>query len=57
MLENCTLAPIWVRKMPKKEAEEIAMHFLKRVRISTSSVVRTAAKCLYISSRSRSLGT
>ncbi|GLK78493.1 arginine ABC transporter ATP-binding protein [Methylopila turkensis] len=33
ILENCTLAPIWVRKMPKKDAEEIAMHFLKRVRI------------------------
>src|SRR5690606_21169598 len=29
ILENCTLAPIWVRKTPKKEAEEIAMHFLK----------------------------
>ena len=27
ILENCTLAPIWVRKMPKKKAEEIAMHF------------------------------
>ena len=25
MLENCTLAPIWVRKMPKKEAEALAM--------------------------------
>src|SRR5471030_3254392 len=33
VLENCTLAPIWVRKQPKKEAEEIAMHYLKRVRI------------------------
>ena len=33
ILENCTLAPIWVRKMPKKEAEEIAMHFLTRVKI------------------------
>ena len=33
VLENCTLALIWVRKMPKKEAEEVAMHFLKRVRI------------------------
>jgi general L-amino acid transport system ATP-binding protein len=33
ILENCTLAPIWVRKMPKKEAEETAMHFLKRVKI------------------------
>jgi general L-amino acid transport system ATP-binding protein len=33
ILENCTLAPIWVRKMPKKEAEELAMHFLERVKI------------------------
>ncbi len=33
ILENCTLAPIWVRKMPKKAAEELAMHFLARVRI------------------------
>ena len=33
ILENCTLAPIWVRKIPKKQAEEIAMHFLKRVKI------------------------
>jgi general L-amino acid transport system ATP-binding protein len=33
ILENCTLAPIWVRKMPKKQAEEIAMHFLTRVKI------------------------
>ena len=33
ILENCTLAPIWVKKMPRKDAEELAMHFLKRVRI------------------------
>jgi general L-amino acid transport system ATP-binding protein len=33
ILENCTLAPIWVRKMPQKEAEEIAMHYLERVKI------------------------
>src|SRR5690606_38868609 len=33
ILENCTLAPIWVRKIPKREAEEIAMHFLTKVRI------------------------
>ena len=32
ILENCTLAPIWVRKMPKKQAEETAMHFLTRVK-------------------------
>ena len=33
ILQNLTLAPIWVRKMPKKEAEELAMMFLERVRI------------------------
>ena len=33
ILENCTLAPIWVRKMPKREAEELAMHYLTRVKI------------------------
>ncbi|MEN9754598.1 MAG: hypothetical protein RLZ07_980 [Pseudomonadota bacterium] len=33
ILENLTLAPIWVKKMPKKDAEEIAMHYLKRVKI------------------------
>ena len=33
ILENCTLAPIWVRKMPKAQADELAMKFLTRVRI------------------------
>lgn len=33
VLENCTLAPIWVKKMPKDKAEEIAMKYLTRVRI------------------------
>ncbi len=33
ILENCTLAPIWVRKMPKKEADDLAMRFLTRVKI------------------------
>ncbi len=33
VMENLTLAPIWVRKMPKKEAEEHAMHYLTRVKI------------------------
>ena len=33
ILENLTLAPIWVKKLPKKEAEDIAMHYLKRVKI------------------------
>ncbi len=33
VLENLTLAPIWVRRMPRKEAEELAMFFLERVKI------------------------
>jgi len=33
VLENCTLAPIWVRKKPKAEAEAKAMELLARVRI------------------------
>jgi len=31
--ENCCLAPIWVRKLPRKEAEEIAMQYLEKVKI------------------------
>ncbi|WP_281178644.1 amino acid ABC transporter ATP-binding protein [Azospirillum thiophilum] len=38
VLENCTLAPIWVRKKPKAEAEEIAMSYLKRVRIAEQAL-------------------
>ena len=33
VLQNCTLAPIWVKKTSKKEAEETAMIFLERVKI------------------------
>ena len=33
ILDNCTLAPIWVKKLPKKEAEEIALKHLERVQI------------------------
>jgi len=33
ILENCTLGPIWVRNMPKAEAEETAMKYLERVQI------------------------
>jgi general L-amino acid transport system ATP-binding protein len=33
VLENCTLAPIWVRNLPKKEAEAAAMKYLERVKI------------------------
>ena len=34
ILDNCTLAPIWVKKLPKKQAEEIAMNNLERVQIA-----------------------
>uniref|UniRef100_A0A7C4RSG7 Amino acid ABC transporter ATP-binding protein n=1 Tax=Desulfatirhabdium butyrativorans TaxID=340467 RepID=A0A7C4RSG7_9BACT len=34
ILENLTLGPIWVRKMPRKEAEDMAMAFLEKVHIA-----------------------
>ena len=34
ILDNCTLAPIWVKKMPKKEADELAMKQLEQVQIA-----------------------
>ena len=33
VIDNISLAPIWVKKMPKKEAEEIAMNYLEKVKI------------------------
>ena len=33
ILENCCMAPKWVRRTPKKEARDIAMHFLEKVKI------------------------
>ena len=33
VLENCTLAPVWVRKQARREAEKVAMEYLERVRI------------------------
>jgi general L-amino acid transport system ATP-binding protein len=33
VMQNCTLALIWVRKMPRKAAEEVALHYLQRVKI------------------------
>ena len=33
ILDNCTLAPIWVKKLPKKKAEELALKQLKQVQI------------------------
>ena len=37
ILDNCTLAPIWVKKLPKKKAEELAMKHLERVQIVDQS--------------------
>jgi len=34
IVDNCALAPIWVKKMPKKEAEELALQQLEQVHIS-----------------------
>jgi len=33
IMENLTLAPIWVRKVPKQEADEVAMYYLEKVKI------------------------
>ena len=33
ILQNCTLAPVWVRKMPQAEADQLAMDYLHRVKI------------------------
>jgi general L-amino acid transport system ATP-binding protein len=38
ILENLTLGPIWVRKTPKKEAEEMAMHYLEKVQIAEQAL-------------------
>ena len=38
ILENLTLGPIWVRKTPKKEAEETAMHYLEKVQIAEQAL-------------------
>ena len=37
VLENCALAPIWVRKMPRRHAEDLAMRLLTRVKIPEQS--------------------
>ena len=38
VLENCTLAPVWVRKQPKAQAEAAAMKYLERVRIADQAL-------------------
>ncbi|GBC60481.1 amino acid ABC transporter ATP-binding protein [Desulfonema ishimotonii] len=34
ILENCTMSPVWIRKMPYAEAKDLAFHYLERVKIS-----------------------
>ena len=38
ILDNCTLAPIWVKQMPKKNAEELAMQHLEKVQIADQAL-------------------
>ncbi|MGH1357359.1 MAG: amino acid ABC transporter ATP-binding protein [Burkholderiaceae bacterium] len=38
VLDNCTLSPIWVKKMPKQQANEIGMKYLERVRIGEQAL-------------------
>ena len=38
ILDNCTLAPIWVKQMPKKDAEKLAMEHLEKVQISDQAL-------------------
>ena len=38
ILDNCTLAPIWVKKMPKKEAEDLALQHLEKVQIVDQAI-------------------
>jgi general L-amino acid transport system ATP-binding protein len=38
ILENLSLGPIWVRKVPKKEAEDAAMHYLEKVQIADQAL-------------------
>ncbi|MFM8547762.1 MAG: amino acid ABC transporter ATP-binding protein, partial [Betaproteobacteria bacterium] len=38
VLDNCTLAPIWVRKQPRAQAEASAMRYLERVRIADQAL-------------------
>ena len=38
ILDNCTLAPIWVKKLPKKEAEDLALKQLKQVQIDDQAL-------------------
>jgi len=38
ILDNCSLAPIWVKKLPKKQAEKLAMENLQRVQIEDQAL-------------------
>ena len=56
VLENCTLAPIWVRKTPKADAEAAAMRYLERVQIPSRRTSTRASSRGASSSASRSPG-
>jgi general L-amino acid transport system ATP-binding protein len=43
-LENCTLAPIWAKKMSRQEANDVAMHYLRRVRIRRRTNIRVSSQ-------------
>lgn len=44
VLENCTLAPIWVRHVPKNAAEQQALHFLEKVKIPDPTSIRGSCR-------------
>ena len=52
VLENCALAPMWVRKIPKTEADERAMEYLTRVKIPEQAF-KYLANCPAASSSAR----
>ena len=56
ILENCTLAPHHVRKMPRAEAEAVAMHYLGRVKFSNRRINIPANYRAASNSASRSRG-
>jgi ABC-type glutathione transport system ATPase component len=51
VLENCTLAPIWVRRMPRREADEIARHYLRRVRIPEQAAENHVVRRTHVRAR------
>ena len=52
ILDNCTLAPIWVKKLPKKQAEDLALKQLKQVQIDDQAYKYPGQFCLLYTSPS-----